>query len=180
MRAVQQADTAELALVALEHADEPATRDLGRAQHLGQHADADARHHGAQRSRELVHAEPRRERKPAATARPDERPCRDGLGGPRRDAVVAREILEESGVAVARVRYVASQPWPFPSQLMIACIAEAETEAITLDPNELEDAIWVSRAGVRAALDRLPDAPFLPPPSYAIAHTLLTAWVDGA
>jgi len=96
------------------------------------------------------------------------------------EEAVAREILEESGVAVARVRYVASQPWPFPSQLMIACIAEAEREAITLDPNELEDAIWVSRAGVRAALDRLPNAPFLPPPSYAIAHTLLTAWVDGA
>jgi len=96
------------------------------------------------------------------------------------EEAVAREIAEESGVAVSRVRYVASQPWPFPSQLMIACIAEAVGDTITIDPHELEDAIWVPRDGVRAALAREPDAPFLPPPSYAIAHTLLTAWIDGA
>jgi len=96
------------------------------------------------------------------------------------EEAVAREIAEESGVAVTRVRYVASQPWPFPSQLMIACIAEAAGEAVTIDVNELEDAIWVPRADVRAALAREPGAPFLPPPSYAIAHTLLTAWLEGA
>ena len=96
------------------------------------------------------------------------------------EEAVAREIAEESGVAVNRVRYVASQPWPFPSQLMIACIAEATDDAVTIDPNELEDAIWVSREGVVAALAGAPDAPFLPPPSYAIAHTLLTAWANEA
>ncbi|RZM24942.1 MAG: NAD(+) diphosphatase, partial [Sphingomonas sp.] len=59
------------------------------------------------------------------------------------EEAVAREILEESGVRVGKVRYVASQPWPFPSSLMMACVAEAEDDAITLDVNELEDAMWV-------------------------------------
>ena len=95
------------------------------------------------------------------------------------EEAVAREIAEESGVPTGRVRYVASQPWPFPSQLMIACIAEATDDAITIDTHELEDAKWVSRDGVRAALAGEADAPFLPPPPYAIAHTLLTAWVAG-
>jgi NAD+ diphosphatase len=100
--------------------------------------------------------------------------------GESAEEAVAREIAEETGVPVGRVRYVASQPWPFPSQLMIACIAEALDDTITIDPYELEDAIWVPRAGVRAALAHDPDAPFLPPPRYAIAHTLLTAWAEGA
>ena len=46
---------------------------------------------------------------------------------------------------VTNVRYIASQPWPFPSSLMIACVGQAEHDVITLDTNELEDAIWVSR-----------------------------------
>jgi NAD+ diphosphatase len=96
------------------------------------------------------------------------------------EGAVARELFEEAGVRAGRIRYVASQPWPFPSQLMIACIAEVADPAITLDMNELEDAKWVDRAGVRAALDGAEDAPFLPPPSYAIAHTLLSAWLGGA
>ena len=94
------------------------------------------------------------------------------------EEAVAREIAEEAGVRVANVRYVASQPWPFPSQLMIACIAEAEGDAITLDEHELEDAIWVPRDEVRAVLAGEP-GPFLPPPAYAIAHTLLTRWAAG-
>ena len=93
------------------------------------------------------------------------------------EEAVARETLEEAGVRVGRVRYVASQPWPFPSSLMIACIAEAESDALTLDANELEDAIWVTRDEARAALAGEP-APFIAPPPYAIAHTLLSAWVE--
>ena len=91
------------------------------------------------------------------------------------EEAVAREIAEEAGLRVADVRYVASQPWPFPSQLMIACVARAESDAISLDANELEDAIWVTRAEVRAALAG-EEAPFLAPPPYAIAHTLLAEW----
>lgn len=91
------------------------------------------------------------------------------------EEAVAREIAEEAGVRVSDVRYVASQPWPFPSQLMIACTALAEDDALTLDPHELEHAIWVSRDEVRAVLAG-EDGPFLSPPHYAIAHTLLARW----
>src|SRR5213075_2648787 len=56
------------------------------------------------------------------------------------EAAVAREIREEAGIAVAHVRYVASQPWPFPSSLMIGCHARALSEALTVDYTELEDA----------------------------------------
>ena len=91
------------------------------------------------------------------------------------EEAVAREIFEEAGVRVGNVRYIASQPWPFPSSLMMACVATAEDDALTIDTNELEDAIWVERSVVQAVLRGEP-GPFLPPPPYAIAHTLLTAW----
>jgi NAD+ diphosphatase len=92
------------------------------------------------------------------------------------EEAVARELAEEAGVAATNVRYVASQPWPFPGSLMIACLADAADDALTLDGDELEDAIWVDRAGVRAALAGEPAAPFLAPPPYAIAHSLLAHW----
>lgn len=95
------------------------------------------------------------------------------------EEAVAREIFEEAGVRVRHVRYVASQPWPFPSQLMLACIGQAEDDALTIDSNELQDAMWVSREDVRKALAGDPAAPFLAPPHYAIAHTLLTLWAEG-
>ncbi|MDB5686515.1 MAG: pyrophosphatase [Rhizorhabdus sp.] len=93
------------------------------------------------------------------------------------EEAVARELHEEAGVVASDVRYVASQPWPFPSQLMIACIASAASAEIVLDTNELEHALWADRAGVLAALRGDADAPFLAPPPYAIAHTLLSRWV---
>jgi NAD+ diphosphatase len=94
------------------------------------------------------------------------------------EEAVARELFEEAGVRVSDVRYVTSQPWPFPGQLMIACIGQAESDALTLD-QELEDAFWCDRAGVLAALAGDPEAPFLAPPPYAIANTLLTRWNEG-
>ncbi|MES2096096.1 MAG: NAD(+) diphosphatase [Pseudomonadota bacterium] len=94
------------------------------------------------------------------------------------EEAVAREIFEEAGVRVTNVRYVASQPWPFPSQLMMACVAEAEDDVITIDPKELQDAMWISREDVKRALAGDPDAPMVAPPHYAIAHTLLTQWVN--
>ena len=96
------------------------------------------------------------------------------------EEAVARELREEAGIEVARVRYVASQPWPFPGQLMIACLAEASHDRLTVDRTELEDAMWVERSGVAAALARDPAAPFLAPPEFAIAHTLLSRWLGGA
>jgi len=94
------------------------------------------------------------------------------------EEAVAREIFEEAGVRVNNVRYVASQPWPFPSQLMMACVAQAQDDVITIDPRELQDAIWISRADVKRALAGDPDAPMIAPPHFAIAHTLLTRWAD--
>ena len=92
------------------------------------------------------------------------------------EEAVARELMEEAGITVRDVRYVASQPWPFPGQLMIACIASAESDALTLDSNELDDAFWATRADVEAALAGDPAAPFQAPPPFAIANTLLTRW----
>ena len=93
------------------------------------------------------------------------------------EEAVARELYEEAGVRVHDVRYVMSQPWPFPSSLMIACVAQAEDDALTLDPTEIEDAFWCDADGVRAALAGDPDAPFLAPPPMAVAWHLLDRWL---
>ena len=93
------------------------------------------------------------------------------------EEAVARELGEEAGLQVSNVRYVASQPWPFPGQLMIACTATAESGEITLDTTELEDAIWCDAAEVEAAFAGDPAARFLAPPPFAIAHTLLRHWL---
>lgn len=93
------------------------------------------------------------------------------------EEAVRRELLEEAGIRTDAVRYVVSQPWPFPSSLMIGCVAEALDEAVTLDTTELQDAMWVGRAGVEAALAGEAEAPFVPPPPVALAHSLLRAWL---
>jgi NAD+ diphosphatase len=93
------------------------------------------------------------------------------------EEAVARELWEEAGLKVRDVRYVVSQPWPFPSSLMMACIAQTDDPALTIDTTELEDAFWVDRAGVQASMAGAPGAPFLPPPHYAIAHTLFRWWL---
>jgi NAD+ diphosphatase len=95
------------------------------------------------------------------------------------EEAVARELAEEAGIAASGVRYVASQPWPFPGSLMIACIAAADDDRLILDSNELEDAFWATREQVAAALAGA-DSPFVAPPRFAIAHTLLKRWLDGA
>jgi NAD+ diphosphatase len=95
------------------------------------------------------------------------------------EEAVARELHEEAGVTATSVRYVASQPWPFPGSLMLACIAPVEGDALVLDRTELDDAFWVDRAGVEAALSGDPHAPFKAPPPFAIAHTLFERWLAG-
>lgn len=58
------------------------------------------------------------------------------------EQAVIREVREEVGIEVGNVRYFASQPWPFPSQVMLGFFAEWQTGEIELDPNEIEDADW--------------------------------------
>jgi NAD+ diphosphatase len=94
------------------------------------------------------------------------------------EGAVARELYEEAGIRVRNVRYVMSQPWPFPSSLMIAATAEAEDDVITLDEKELEHAFWASADDVRAAMAGDPAAPFIAPPPMAVAHHLLRHWVE--
>ncbi len=96
------------------------------------------------------------------------------------EEAVRRELFEESGITVGAVRYVASQPWPFGgSQLMIGCIGEALDDKITIATDEIEDAMWVTRDQVIAALAGDADARFKAPPPFAIAHSLMKAWVAG-
>jgi len=92
------------------------------------------------------------------------------------EEAVIRELREEAGIESHSVRYVASQPWPFPSSLMIACVASTDSKDIRIDTNELEDAMWCTRAEVLEALDEAPDARFSVPAAFAIANTLLTRW----
>ncbi|HEY4546691.1 MAG TPA: NAD(+) diphosphatase [Pedomonas sp.] len=90
------------------------------------------------------------------------------------EEAVRREVWEEAGIRTGRVRYVASQPWPFPSNLMVGCFAEALSRDIRIDETELEDARWFTRAEVRASLKG--EGPFTCPPRIAIARHLLETW----
>ena len=96
------------------------------------------------------------------------------------EEAVAREIHEEAGVRVRDVQYIASQPWPFPSQLMIGCTSVADDPTLTIDTTELEDARWFTRAELeeaRAAGEAGTDLLYFPRP-FAIAHHLVTWWLD--
>ena len=92
------------------------------------------------------------------------------------EAAVRRETFEEAGIEVGHVDYLSSQPWPFPSSLMLGCVGEALTREIRLDPTELEDARWVRREDVLAALDgRNPD--LYPARKGSIARFLIEHWL---
>ena len=89
-----------------------------------------------------------------------------------------REVWEETQVRVGRVRYLACQPWPFPTSLMLGCTAEALSHEITIDPTELEDAFWLPRAELADMLEGR--HPRLGSPRIdAIARSLLAAWLAG-
>jgi NAD+ diphosphatase len=92
------------------------------------------------------------------------------------EAAVRREVFEESGVAVGKVGYLASQPWPFPASLMIGCHGEALDSTITVDPHELEAALWVSRERLAQIFAGL-DTEITPARKGAIAHFLLENWL---
>lgn len=100
------------------------------------------------------------------------------------EEAVRRETFEEAGIRVGRVKYLACQPWPFPSSLMTGFLCEALTEEITVDPEELAEARWFSRAEIRAMVERAasgPDDPTLVslPGPVAIAHHICRRWSRG-
>jgi len=94
------------------------------------------------------------------------------------EEAVRREVQEEVGLACARVAYFASQPWPFPSSLMIGCHAEALTENIVIDKSEIEDARWFDRAELKLMLAREHPQGLTTPPPIAIAHHIIRAFVE--
>jgi NAD+ diphosphatase len=86
---------------------------------------------------------------------------------------VAREVLEETGVVVGNVRYHSSQPWPFPSSLMLGFFASAAPGSAVRVGGELEDARWFTRAQVTSG-------EALAPPTQSISWRLIEAWLQGA
>jgi NAD+ diphosphatase len=98
------------------------------------------------------------------------------------EEAVRREILEESGITCGAVRYIASQPWPFPSSLMLGCVAEATSATIAVDPHELEEARWFSRdeiAVMMANATNMEANPRLSAP-ISLAHQITRRWFAGA
>jgi NAD+ diphosphatase len=97
------------------------------------------------------------------------------------EEAVRREVREESGIKVGRVKYLAAQPWPFPSTLMMGFIAEGISEEITIDPEELAEARWFEREEIREMVARSaggdddPAQVSLPQP-LAIAHHICRRW----
>jgi NAD+ diphosphatase len=97
---------------------------------------------------------------------------------------VRREVHEESGVRVGRVKYLACQPWPFPSSLMMGFLCEALSEEITVHPEELAEARWFHRDEIRAMVARAASGPDDPtqlslPGPVAIAHHICRRWSNG-
>ena len=90
---------------------------------------------------------------------------------------VRREVMEEVGVEIGEVSYVGNQPWPFPASLMVGFFAHAETTAIDVDGDEIEDARWFSREEI-AALAR--DGTVVLPGGFSISRSLVEAWYGDA
>lgn len=94
------------------------------------------------------------------------------------EAAVARETFEETGVHVQNIKYITSQPWPFPASLMIGCIAEAKSDSIIIDQEELEDARWFTKTEIRKALEKKRE--WWPAREGSIARFLINQWVAEA
>lgn len=90
---------------------------------------------------------------------------------------VRREIFEESGIRCTDVNYYMTQPWPYPSSLMIGCTARATSEDIVVDHSELEDARWFDRDEAALMIKRQHPDGLAGPHPFAIAHHLLGRWV---
>lgn len=91
---------------------------------------------------------------------------------------VRRETMEEASITVGRVRYLTCQPWPFPSSLMLACLAEALDDNIAIDTQELEDAVWVPKTDIPDIMAGKHEQ-IAAPRIAAIARVILSAWAAG-
>ncbi|MGB3864290.1 MAG: NAD(+) diphosphatase [Xanthobacteraceae bacterium] len=91
---------------------------------------------------------------------------------------VRREVMEESGIRCDNVRYYMTQPWPYPSSLMIGCTAQALTRDIIIDRTELEDVRWFPRAEATQMLARTHPDGLSGPHPFAIAHHLVGRWLQ--
>ena len=95
------------------------------------------------------------------------------------EEAVRRELMEEASVKVGEVSYYATQPWPFPSSLMIGCFAKAESRDVKADETELAEVRWIERHVARKLIEgKAVDGLRVPPP-IAIAHHLIRAWALG-
>lgn len=92
---------------------------------------------------------------------------------------VRREVFEEAGIRCTDVAYYMTQPWPYPSSLMIGCTARALNEDIVVDRAELDDARWFDRDEARLMITRKHPDGLAGPHPFAIAHHLLGRWVHG-
>jgi NAD+ diphosphatase len=94
------------------------------------------------------------------------------------EEAVRRELFEEAGVVAGKVSYCASQPWPFPSSLMIGCFAECESKVLNLDPNEIADAIWFDKKTALDLIDGRIEGR-RGPMRVAVAYHLIKTWAGG-
>ncbi|MGB3744262.1 MAG: NAD(+) diphosphatase [Xanthobacteraceae bacterium] len=94
------------------------------------------------------------------------------------EEAVRREVAEEVGIPCGRVSYFASQPWPFPSSIMIGCHAEALSDTIVIDREELEDARWFDREELVLMLNSAHPHGLTTPPPVAIAHHIIRSYVE--
>jgi len=95
------------------------------------------------------------------------------------EEAVRRELQEEVNVKVGAVRYIATQPWPFPSSLMIGCIGEADSRDFKPDGVEITEARWLSRDDAKRLIAGERMADISVPPAIAIAHHLIKAFAEG-
>ncbi|HEY4344598.1 MAG TPA: NAD(+) diphosphatase [Parvibaculum sp.] len=94
------------------------------------------------------------------------------------EEAVARELHEEAGLTTASVSYHSTQPWPYPSSLMIGCMAVAENDTFEIDGIELSEGRWFTRDEVKAVLAGKGDGSFWLPPPFAIAHQLVKTFAE--
>jgi NAD+ diphosphatase len=95
------------------------------------------------------------------------------------EEAVRRELMEEASVKVGEVTYYATQPWPFPSSLMIGCFAKAANRDVKVDENELAEVRWLERSVARELIEGKQIDGLRVPPPVAIAHHLIKTWALG-